>query len=73
MPGWVNRNPLASRRTQRRATQSDFKASHAPGVPPEIAAERILNLAARMIREKRSGPELKKEELTGPEWLGKLS
>lgn len=32
---------------------------HAHGVPPEAAAPRILNLAAQMMREKRSGVELK--------------
>jgi ethanolamine ammonia-lyase small subunit len=37
---------------------------HARGVPPEAAAERILNLAAQMIRRQTSGVELK-EELPG--------
>lgn len=44
---------------------------HLRGVPPEIAAERILNLAAQMIREKHSGAKLK-EELPGPGWMKKL-
>ncbi len=43
---------------------------HARGVPPETAAERILNLAARMLRETRSGAELK-EELPGSAWMEK--
>jgi ethanolamine ammonia-lyase small subunit len=45
---------------------------HARGVPPEAAAERILNLAARMRRKTRSGASLK-EDLPGPGWRGKLS
>ena len=32
---------------------------HARGVLPEVAAPRIINLAAQMMREKRSGVELK--------------
>jgi ethanolamine ammonia-lyase small subunit len=41
---------------------------HLRGVPPETAAERILNLAAQMIQEERSGAKLK-EELPGPGWI----
>jgi ethanolamine ammonia-lyase small subunit len=41
---------------------------HGRGVSPEAAAERILNLAAQMIRENHSGTILK-EELPGPGWL----
>lgn len=44
---------------------------HARGVPPGAAAQRILNLAAQMIREGRSGSRLK-EELAGPGWTAKL-
>lgn len=43
---------------------------HARGVPPRAAAQRILNLAAQMIRERRSGSELK-EELAEAGWLKK--
>ncbi len=43
---------------------------HARGVPPPAAARRILELAAQMIREKRSGAELK-EELSAPGLLEK--
>jgi ethanolamine ammonia-lyase small subunit len=41
---------------------------HSRGVPPEIAAQRITNLAAQMIREKHSGATVK-EELPGPGWM----
>jgi ethanolamine ammonia-lyase small subunit len=41
---------------------------HSRGVPPETAVERILNLAAQMIREKHSGAQLK-EELPCPGWM----
>ncbi|HMF89753.1 MAG TPA: ethanolamine ammonia-lyase subunit EutC [Candidatus Angelobacter sp.] len=34
---------------------------HARGVPPEVAVERILNLAAQMMRRKISGVRLKEE------------
>jgi ethanolamine ammonia-lyase small subunit len=34
---------------------------HARGVPPPAAAQRILNLAAQMMSETRSGAELKEE------------
>ncbi len=43
---------------------------HGHGVPPSAAARRILDLAAQMIREKRSGTGLK-EELSVPRWLEK--
>jgi len=41
---------------------------HARGVPVKQAAERIINLAAQMLREKKSGTELK-ESLHLPKWL----
>jgi ethanolamine ammonia-lyase small subunit len=37
---------------------------HARGVPPDVAVQRILNLAAQMMRHRNSGVELK-EELSG--------
>lgn len=43
---------------------------HARGVPPGAAAQRILNLATEMIRQKRSGSGLK-EEIRGPGWMEK--
>jgi ethanolamine ammonia-lyase small subunit len=44
---------------------------HARGVLPGSAARRIANLAALMMRERRSGSDLK-EELAGPGWVEKL-
>ena len=41
---------------------------HARGVPPEQAAERIVQLAAKMLSQKKSGTELK-EDLPAPKWL----
>jgi|SRR5689334_19786150 len=41
---------------------------HARGVPLEQAAERIVNLAAQMLGEKKSGTELK-ESLPARQWL----
>lgn len=41
---------------------------HARGVPPEQAAERIVQLAAKMLSQKKSGVELK-EDIPAPKWL----
>jgi ethanolamine ammonia-lyase small subunit len=69
-PGLATAESLSAYMAYRpRAGHSDANRNlisniHARGVPQEAAAERIINLAAQMMRRERSGVEIK-EELGG--------